>query len=208
MPVGCSSGSNTGCSAGGGRVVVAVVVALVVRVVVMSLPKAIIHCSHKYRRPLTLGLADAIHHTLICSRNPLPTAPQAGLTLGTPIALFIPNGDQRPSDYATDVYRPSHADYTYHVKYGIKSASGGGRASARETAARVAAGAVAEKYLLERYGTEIVAWVSGIGKRVCVCVCGSCGSSRSSGTSSIGACAESLFGTLRDRDRNVGQWCK
>ncbi len=89
-----------------------------------------------------------------------------GLTLGTPIALLIPNQDQRPADYAAmqRIPRPSHADYTYQVKYGIRASSGGGRSSARETIGRVAAGAVAEKYLLERFGVEIVAWVSAVGE--------------------------------------------
>jgi chorismate synthase len=87
------------------------------------------------------------------------------LTLGTPIALLVPNKDQRPSDYASmqQVPRPSHADYTYQIKYGIRAASGGGRSSARETIGRVAAGAVAEKFLRERHGVEIVAWVSSVG---------------------------------------------
>ena len=72
-----------------------------------------------------------------------------GLTLGTPIGLFVPNKDQRPNDYnnLADIPRPSHADYTYLAKYGIKTASGGGRSSARETIGRVAAGAIAEKFL-------------------------------------------------------------
>ncbi len=89
-----------------------------------------------------------------------------GLTLGTPIALLVPNRDQRPADYAStqQVPRPSHADYTYQVKYGIRAASGGGRSSARETIARVAAGAVAEKFLRERFGVEIVAWVRAVGE--------------------------------------------
>jgi chorismate synthase len=89
-----------------------------------------------------------------------------GLTLGTPIAMLVPNKDQRPADYAAmrQVPRPSHADYTYQVKYGIRSASGGGRSSARETIGRVAAGAVAEKLLRERFGVEIVAWVSAVGE--------------------------------------------
>ena len=89
-----------------------------------------------------------------------------GLTLGTPIALLVPNKDQRPADYAAmnQVPRPSHADYTYQVKYGIRAASGGGRSSARETIGRVAAGAVAEKFLRERFGVEIVAWVSAVGE--------------------------------------------
>jgi chorismate synthase len=89
-----------------------------------------------------------------------------GLTLGTPIALLVPNKDQRPADYASmsQVPRPSHSDFTYQMKYGIRAASGGGRSSARETIGRVAAGAVAEKLLRERFGVEIVAWVSAVGE--------------------------------------------
>lgn len=89
-----------------------------------------------------------------------------GITLGTPIGLQVPNEDQRPHDYSeTDVYpRPSHADYTYLQKYGVKASSGGGRASARETIGRVAAGAIAEKYLKLAHGVEIVAFVSSVGK--------------------------------------------
>jgi len=88
-----------------------------------------------------------------------------GKTLGTPIGLFVPNQDQRPADYQAmaEIPRPSHADYTYRVKYGITSASGGGRASARETIGRVAAGAIAEKFLMQRYGVQIVAFVSSVG---------------------------------------------
>jgi chorismate synthase len=87
-----------------------------------------------------------------------------GVTLGTPIALMVKNTDQRPADYRRmrSVPRPSHADFTYQIKYGIRALSGGGRASARETVGRVAAGAVAEKFLSERYGIEIVAWVSAV----------------------------------------------
>lgn len=87
-----------------------------------------------------------------------------GVTLGTPVGLFVPNRDQRPGDYAemAQIPRPSHADYTYQMKYGIRASSGGGRASARETIGRVAAGAIADKILLERYGVEIVAWVSAV----------------------------------------------
>ena len=78
---------------------------------------------------------------------------EGGLTLGTPIGLSIKNSDHRPQDYASfaGIPRPSHADYTYMVKYGVLASSGGGRASARETAARVAAGAIAEKWLRERW---------------------------------------------------------
>ncbi len=88
-----------------------------------------------------------------------------GLTLGTPIALAVLNSDQRPGDYAgmADAPRPSHADYTYRAKYGHSASSGGGRASARETLARVAAAGIAEKLLGQWYGTEIVAWVSSVG---------------------------------------------
>jgi len=88
-----------------------------------------------------------------------------GVTLGTPIGLMVHNRDQRPADYQQmqGIPRPSHADYTYQMKYGTRAASGGGRASARETIGRVAAGAIAEKFLLQRYGVEIVAWVDAVG---------------------------------------------
>lgn len=87
-----------------------------------------------------------------------------GLTLGTPIAMMVRNKDQRKFDYAnTSVApRPGHADYTYQVKYGARASSGGGRASARETIGRVAAGAVAEKWLAQEHGTTISCWVSSI----------------------------------------------
>ncbi len=89
-----------------------------------------------------------------------------GFTLGTPVALMVNNRDQRPGDYASmnDIPRPSHADFTYMAKYGIKASSGGGRSSARETIGRVAAGAMAELFLKKRFGVEIVAFVSAIGK--------------------------------------------
>lgn len=88
-----------------------------------------------------------------------------GKSTGTPIALLIPNEDQRSKDYAhnKDVYRPSHADYTYDAKYGFRDHRGGGRSSARETAARVAAGAIA-KLLLQHEGIGIFAHVSSVGK--------------------------------------------
>ncbi len=87
-----------------------------------------------------------------------------GKTTGTPIAMLIPNEDQRSKDYAhiKDAYRPSHADYTYDVKYGHRDYRGGGRSSARETAARVASGAIA-KLLLRQAGIEIFAHVSSVG---------------------------------------------
>jgi chorismate synthase len=88
-----------------------------------------------------------------------------GKTTGTPIMMLIPNEDQRSKDYShnTNIFRPSHADYTYQTKYGIRDHRGGGRSSARETAARVAAGALA-KLLLKSQGIEIVAHVSSVGK--------------------------------------------
>jgi chorismate synthase len=87
-----------------------------------------------------------------------------GLTLGTPLALLVRNEDARGSDYEEmrTKYRPSHADYTYQAKYGIRAWEGGGRASARETIGRVAAGAVARKILAERWQVEIVAWVAQV----------------------------------------------
>jgi chorismate synthase len=91
-----------------------------------------------------------------------------GQTLGTPIGLLIPNEDARSADYAevATKYRPSHADYTYQAKYGIRDWRGGGRTSARETAARVAAGAIARKLLAVRWSVEIVGFVSTVGRLV------------------------------------------
>ncbi len=88
-----------------------------------------------------------------------------GITLGTPVAMVIANKDPKPGDYRhlNSIPRPSHADYTTQVKYGIRASSGGGRASARETVGRVAAGAIAEKFLYENSGIEIVGWVSSVG---------------------------------------------
>ncbi len=89
---------------------------------------------------------------------------ERGLTLGTPIALSVANADTRPGDYAAlaAAPRPSHADYALRMKYGHQAASGGGRASARETVGRVAAGAIAEQ-LLARFGVEIIAYVQTVG---------------------------------------------
>ena len=92
-----------------------------------------------------------------------------GLTLGSPIMLLIGNHDQRTVDYeeVANIPRPSQADFTYHAKYGVRSSGGGGRASARETAGRVAAGAVAEALLRSRRRVDIVAWVSSVGTVDC-----------------------------------------
>ncbi len=87
-----------------------------------------------------------------------------GLTLGTPIGILVRNKDARPSAYESirDVFRPSHADFTTEAKYGIRNWQGGGRASARETIGRVAAGAIARKLLREVAGVEVLAWVSKV----------------------------------------------
>lgn len=87
-----------------------------------------------------------------------------GKTTGTPISIFIPNTDQKSKDYShiAEIYRPSHADYTYQKKYGLRDYAGGGRSSARETAARVAAGAIA-KLILREINVQIHAFVSQVG---------------------------------------------
>lgn len=100
-------------------------------------------------------------------RVEIQSGTEFGITLGTPIGMRVMNENQRPKDYGNstmDLYpRPSHADWTYLEKYGVKASSGGGRSSARETIGRVAAGAIAEKYLRLAHGIEIVAFVSSVG---------------------------------------------
>jgi chorismate synthase len=88
-----------------------------------------------------------------------------GVTTGTPIGLLVRNEDQKSKDYGAikDVFRPAHADYTYHYKYGVRDYRGGGRSSARETTMRVAAGAIAKKYLASHAGISIKGYLSGIG---------------------------------------------
>ncbi|MFM5542840.1 chorismate synthase [Aeromonas veronii] len=88
-----------------------------------------------------------------------------GRTTGTSIGLLIENTDQRSKDYSDikDLFRPGHADYTYHQKYGQRDYRGGGRSSARETAMRVAAGAIAKKYLKQVHGIEITGFLSQLG---------------------------------------------
>jgi len=89
-----------------------------------------------------------------------------GKTTGTPIALLIRNEDQRSKDYGSiaETFRPGHADYTYWQKYGIRDHRGGGRASARETAGRVAAGAIAKKWLNEKYGVTVRGYLAQLGE--------------------------------------------
>lgn len=88
-----------------------------------------------------------------------------GKTTGTSIGLLIENTDQRSKDYSNikDIFRPGHADYTYQQKYGLRDYRGGGRSSARETAIRVAAGAIAKKYLKDKLGIEITGYLSQLG---------------------------------------------
>src|SRR5512139_955661 len=88
-----------------------------------------------------------------------------GVTTGTPIGLLVENTDQRSYDYEKlrDRFRPGHADYTYQQKYGLRDHRGGGRSSARETVMRVAAGAIARKFLAERLGVVIHGYVSQVG---------------------------------------------
>mgnify|MGYP002845677902 FL=1 len=87
-----------------------------------------------------------------------------GRTTGTPIGVLVRNADARPEayDHLRDVYRPSHADFTYDAKYGHRNHEGGGRSSARETIGRVAAGAIARRLLAEACGIEVLAWVSQV----------------------------------------------
>jgi chorismate synthase len=134
--------------------------------------------------PPGLGLVEADIQTQLDRRRPGQSAlstdrqeedqvvilsgTEHGRTLGTPIALQVANKDQRPKDYGNmrDIPRPSHADYTYQMKYGIRASSGGGRSSARETIGTVAAGAVAAKILAEKFAVDIVAWVASVGEIV------------------------------------------
>lgn len=94
-----------------------------------------------------------------------------GRTLGTPIALLVFNKDAKSADYAemANAYRPSHADFTYDAKFGVRNFEGGGRASARETVARVAAGAIAKQVLAEQARVQIVAWVDRVGDIIADC---------------------------------------
>ena len=100
-------------------------------------------------------------------RVEIQSGTEFGITLGTPIGLRVMNENQRKQDYGNNTMdkfpRPSHADFTYQEKYGVRASSGGGRSSARETIGRVAAGAIAEKYLKVAYGIEIVAFVTSVG---------------------------------------------
>lgn len=128
----------------------------------VELSEADIQVQLDRRRP---GQSDLTTPRQEADRVTILSGVEFGRTLGTPIGLLVRNQDQRPGDYGEmdAVPRPSHADYTYLLKYGTAARSGGGRASARETIGRVAAGVIAEKVLRERWGVEVVAWVSSVG---------------------------------------------
>ena len=128
----------------------------------MELVEADIQKQLSRRRP---GQSDLSTPRQEADQVTIYSGTEFGKTLGTPIMLLVNNKDQRPQDYGemSKIPRPSHADFTYQMKYGTRASSGGGRSSARETIGRVAAGAIAEKWLKETYGTEIVAWVSAVG---------------------------------------------
>jgi len=127
----------------------------------LSLSEADLQPQLDRRRPGSGRLVSARNEA---DRVEIVAGVDKGITLGSPIAFWIANADARPSDYArfAAIPRPGHADFTYRAKYGVTAASGGGRASARETAARVAGGAIAEKFLRTRHGVSIVAWVSAV----------------------------------------------
>src|SRR5213079_2507274 len=93
-----------------------------------------------------------------------------GRTLGTPISMWVRNEDARPEAYTemATKFRPSHADFTYQAKFGIRSWPGGGRTSARETIGRVAAGAIAKKVLSEHYGVQVLAYVKQVQRIIAV----------------------------------------
>ena len=126
----------------------------------LALDVAVIQAALDRRRP---GQSRLVSQRKEADEVEILSGVLEGKTLGTPIAMLIRNTDTRGKDYdaIARAYRPSHADYTYDAKYGIRAVAGGGRASARETAGRVAAGAIAEQ-LLARHGVTIVAWVDEV----------------------------------------------
>ena len=128
----------------------------------LSLTEADIQPQLTRRRP---GQSDLTTPRDEADQVTILSGTENGLTLGTPIALSVNNKDQRPGDYGemNTIPRPSHADYSYLMKYGITASSGGGRSSARETIGRVAAGAIAEKWLKQMFGEiSIVSYVSSV----------------------------------------------
>ncbi len=128
----------------------------------MALTEETIQAQLDRRRP---GQSDLSTDRKEMDRVIIQSGTERGKTLGTPISLFVANKDHRPGDYAdmADIPRPSHGDFTYQSKYGIRASSGGGRSSARETIGRVCGGAIAENLLKDGLGVDIVAWVSSVG---------------------------------------------
>jgi chorismate synthase len=128
----------------------------------MALSEADIQGDLDRRRP---GTSRHVTQRSEADRVEILSGVYEGLTTGTPIALLIRNTDQRSKDYGNilDTFRPGHADYSYWQKYGLRDPRGGGRASARLTAPTVAAGAVARKWLAQKYGTRFVGWMTQIG---------------------------------------------
>jgi chorismate synthase len=128
----------------------------------MALSEADIQADLDRRRP---GTSRHVTQRNEADRVEILSGIYEGQTTGTPIAMLIRNTDQRSKDYGNilDTFRPGHADYTYWQKYGLRDPRGGGRASARLTAPTVAAGAVAKKWLAQKYGTRFVGWMTQIG---------------------------------------------
>ena len=127
----------------------------------LEIDKTFIETELAKRRPGQSAIVTQLQEPDTCE---ILSATMEGVSTGTPIAIWIANQNQQPKDYnhIADKFRPSHADYTYTAKYGIRDYRGGGRSSARETAARVAAGAIA-KLLLKHLGVDITAYVSQVG---------------------------------------------
>lgn len=127
----------------------------------MPLDEALIQRDLDRRRP---GQSELTTPRQEADRVEILSGVFEGVTLGTPIGMLVRNKDARPQAYdeMRDVYRPSHADYTTEAKYGVRNWQGGGRASARETIGRVAAGAIARRLLHTLSRTEVVAWVSRV----------------------------------------------
>jgi chorismate synthase len=127
----------------------------------LELPVEVIQADLDRRRP---GQSRLVTQRDEADRVEILAGLDDGFTLGTPIAMLVRNADQRSGayDHLRGVYRPSHADFTYDMKYGVRAVSGGGRASARETIGRVAAGAVARHLLTTAAGIEVLGWVSSV----------------------------------------------
>jgi chorismate synthase len=127
----------------------------------LAIDRAEIQTELDRRRP---GQSKLTSHRAEADQVEILSGIEEGLTLGTPIAMLVRNADARPADYEEmkTTFRPSHADFTYQAKYGIRAVAGGGRASARETIGRVAAGAIARKLLAQAAGIEIVAYVQQV----------------------------------------------